>query len=87
MNKKLPGPVPLAEPLIRHCPLNHTACIQFKCALFVNLNVAQPSEITGVGKTKTMAVCVFIALLELGILQLNKMPQPTKVLDILTKGG
>ena len=85
MNKKLQEPIPETKPLIPHCPFLKQNCTQFRCALFVNLNVAQPSEITGASKIKTMSTCVFVALLELGILQLNKMPQ-SKMPNILTKG-
>ena len=74
MNEKLSESVPGMNLPVLHCPLNHTNCIQERCALWVNLTINQPSTITGVRTQVTKPLCVFVALLEANILQLNKPP-------------
>jgi len=73
MNGKVLEPVEI-EPRILHCPFNHTNCIQKRCALYINLTVNEPSSIAGIGRQTVKQLCVFVALLEINILTLNKPP-------------
>ena len=74
--EELAKPEPLAGQM-RHCPLlkqsHHLLhCIRERCVFWVGVTVNQPSLISGMVTQTQKSSCVFIALLEISILSLNK---------------
>ena len=86
MNDKSKEPIPPKETLL-HCPFNHTACIQERCALWVNLSGTLSSPIAGGEKRVSESLCAFHALLKMGLLLLNKPTSPLPGISLPTRGA
>lgn len=58
----------------KHCPFNHTNCIEDRCALWVMMTTHTQGPIPEVRQKQEVGVCTFVALLQAAVASANKPP-------------